>query len=187
VILLLVFIIGNCCLREDPQDIDVGYEDVIVTSDDELVDVEGNEYAVCASIGASFNEMEHNSMLPNGMGDKLVWKNKYYETISRICNGLKLGDRQCNFLLSELETLDMDWDIPRNVRQLRKAELDTIAGLEYTIKSCPIQPPRTPAPASILMVEHSEYELIHYDLKTVCEQLLSYVEHRLISTYPIFV
>jgi len=111
------------------------------------------------------------------------WANARYSLVSRICSGLKLADREVDFLLSELHSLDTLEGLPRNCRDLRKAELEAIIGIDYVVIECPIPVPRTPPPANRIMVEHKKYEMICYNVLEAAEQLLSYEEHRYVSMY----
>jgi hypothetical protein len=108
-----------------------------------------------------------------------TWPHRHFEVLSHICNGLKLSDRECDFLLEQLNGMNIpDLLIPHNARALRKAELRAVAGVGYKVKTCPIDPPRVPGAMNHVMVERRQYELIHYDVVKVCEALLGYVEHR---------
>jgi hypothetical protein len=106
------------------------------------------------------------------------WANARYSLMSRVCAGLKLADREVDFLLAELHTLDSLEGLPRSCRELRKAELEAMIGIEYTVIVCPVPVPRTKPPANRMMVEHKTYEMICYNVNEAAEQLLSYEEHR---------
>jgi hypothetical protein len=153
----------------------VGNEDDGIVDDVDYAELRAVHDSLCIVCPNLRSESLHDPLYENGTR----WKNGMYSLMSRICSGLKLADREVDFLLAELHTIDaLESGLPRNCRDLRKAELEAMIGVQYTVLECPVPSPRTPAPANRLMVEHKKYEMICYDILECAEQLLSYDEHR---------
>jgi Plavaka transposase len=110
-----------------------------------------------------------------GQHKPITWANPNSEIISRLCNRLCLADRQCNVLLEELQLLSTAYPIVRHVRALRKEEKVAFKSANLSMYKCPIVQPL--GINNEPMLERDTYELVLYDVLTVCETLINIKEH----------
>jgi hypothetical protein len=156
---------------------DVGNEDVVDAPEPTIAD---SSEQIPGGVSYPFTTVEesHTKGDPNVTGKEhdLVWRNKNYMILSRVCNCLLLGDDDVELLLSNLHDIDFTKELPKNVYDLRKEERETMCAAEFRVEVCPVPPPRTND--GHLMVRSPKLELIYLDILHICGKLLNEQVHR---------
>jgi hypothetical protein len=107
---------------------------------------------------------------------QMVWTNKNFEEISRLCSALCLSDRDVNVLLKTLNGLDRSLSLPTSLYHLRMEEKSAIESTEYHIHECPTIPPVDDR-GTCMIAGGGNCDLIMYDMFEICQNLLNHEGH----------